>query len=128
MLATEAIIQTLSIVRIDTTIILAVIRNLRPPPPNDLSTSRDDPQLANVDFDDGALCQHTKLRVHGILRVLLHGDDGQLHGDAKLGMRDVGLFVAEAHGPDEALVFYRPSSKVGAHCRSHLELDINHMG
>lgn len=83
--------------------------------PHDLSTSRHQTQLRDVDLDDGTLGQHTKLCVQRVLGVLLDGDDGQLDGNAELGVGDVCLLVAQTHGADEALVLDRTTREPGTH-------------
>lgn len=82
--------------------------------PHDLSSRGNQTQLAHIDLDDGALGQHAELGVQRVLGVLLDADDGQLNGDAELGVRDVGLLVAQAHGPDEALVLDGAAGEAGA--------------
>lgn len=99
---------------IHTPVHLAIIRHLRPPAPHDLPARGDDAELAHVDLDDGALGQHAQLRVQRVLRVLLDGEDGQLHGDVELRVGDVGFLVAQAHGADEALVFDGAAGEGGA--------------
>lgn len=99
---------------INTPIHLTIIRHLRPPAPHDLPPRRHDPQLADIDLDDGPLGQHPELRVQRVLRVFFDGDDGQLDGDAEFGVGDVGFFVAEAHGADEAFVFDGAAGEAGA--------------
>lgn len=99
--------------RIYTSIILTVIRNLRPPSPYHLSTSRDQSQLTDIDLDNGSLGQDTQLRIHGVLRVLLNADDRQLHSDAEFGVRDIGLLVTQTHGPNKPLVLDGSSREIG---------------
>lgn len=55
--------------------------------PDDLSSSSDHTQLADVDLDDGTLGHHSQLRVKGRLRVLLHSDDGELEGGFQVGCK-----------------------------------------
>lgn len=100
--------------RIHTPIVLAIIRNLRPSAPHHFPPRRHEPQFADVDFDDGPLGQHPQLRVQRVLGVFLDADDGELDGDGEFGVGDVGAFVPETHGADEALVFDGASGEVGA--------------
>lgn len=62
--------------RIDTAIILAIIRDLGPATPDDLAAGGDEAEFADVDLDDGTLGEHAELGVHRVLWVLLDGDDG----------------------------------------------------
>jgi hypothetical protein len=68
-------------VRIDTAVVLGVVRNLGPFTPDNLAVGGDHTQLGDVDFEDCSLGQDTELSVQGVLGVLLDGEDGQLHGD-----------------------------------------------
>lgn len=52
------------------------------------------------------------MRVHWVLRVLLHTDDGQLYRHGELGVGNVGAFVPEPHWSDEALIFYGPAGEI----------------
>ena len=103
-------------IRVDTSIILAIIRDLGPSTPHDLATRGDQSQLAHVDLEDCPLGQNAKLGVHGVLGVLLDGDDGQLNRDSKLGVSHVGLLIPQPHRADEALVLDGSPSEIGAHC------------
>lgn len=87
---------------VQASVVLGVVCDLGPTTPDDLSTSCDQTELGNVDFDDGTLGQNTKLGVHGVLRVLLDGNDGELDGDTEFGVGDIGLLVTETHGTDES--------------------------
>ncbi|KAI6759013.1 hypothetical protein HG531_014009 [Fusarium graminearum] len=84
---------------VDAALVLWVIGDLSVATPNNLSTSGDQTKFADVDLDDGTLCQDTEL---------------SLNGNAKLGVCDVGLLVTETHGADEALVLGVASSEVGS--------------
>lgn len=99
---------------VDAALILRVVGHLGVATPDNLSTSGDETEFADVDLDDGTLGQNTQLGVERVLGVLLDTDDGQLNGNAKLGVCDVGLLVTETHGSDEALVLGVASSKVGS--------------
>ena len=57
------------------TIVLAVVRDLCPSSPDDLSTCCDKTQFTDVDFNDRSLGQNAQLRVHGVLWVLLDADN-----------------------------------------------------
>jgi hypothetical protein len=91
--------------RINTPVVLAIVRNLSPLPPHDLPTCRHNPQLGNVYLDDRSLGQYAELCVHGVLWVLFDGYDGELDGYAEFGVGYVGFLVSQAHGADEAFVF-----------------------
>lgn len=47
------------------------------------------------------------------MRVLLDGNNGQLHRHAELWVCDVCLFVSQTHGPDEPLVLDGASGEIG---------------
>lgn len=51
------------VLRIETAVVLRVVGDLCPATPDDLAAGRDEPKLADVDLDDGSLCQDTELRV-----------------------------------------------------------------
>ena len=99
---------------VDAALVLRVVGDLGVTTPDNLSTSSDKTKFADVDLDNGTLGQNTQLSVKRVLGVLLDADDGQLNGNAKLGMCDVGLLVTETHGSDEALVLGVASSEVGS--------------
>lgn len=88
--------------------------NLGPPAPHHFSARRHQTQLAHIDLNYGALCQHSQVRVHWVLRVLLYADDGQLHRDGELGVGDVGALVAEPHRSDESFIFHGAAGEVGS--------------
>ena len=83
-------------------IVLGVVGNLGPTTPDDLSTSGDQTKFRNVDLDDCTLGQNTELSVHGVLGVLLDGDDGELNSDTEFGVGDICLLVTETHRTDES--------------------------
>ena len=92
------------VLRINATIVFHIIRYLGPASPHDFATRRHQAQFTHIHLDHRPLGQHAQLRVHGVLRVLLHADDRQLHRDAQLGVRHIRTLVPQAHGADEALV------------------------
>lgn len=76
--------------------------------PNDLSSGRDETQLADVDFEDRTLGQDTQGGVQRGLRVLLHAEDGQLEGGLEFGCMsarpDTGSYRASLRWVTLALV------------------------
>ena len=103
--------------RINTTVILAVVRNLCPLSPDDLTTSCHKTKLTDINFDNRTLRQDAQLRIHRALRVLLHTNNRQLDRHSEFWMRDVRLLVTETHGSNEPFVLHRSSRKVVAHKR-----------
>ena len=83
-------------------VVLGVVGNLGPTTPDDLSTRGDQTKFRDVDLDDSTLGQDTELSVHGVLGVLLDGDDGELDGDTEFGVGDVCLLVTKTHGTNES--------------------------
>lgn len=71
---------------VDTTIVLGIVCDLCIPAPNNFAGSGRQTQLRHIDFKDSTFAQNTELCVEGVLRVLLDGDDGQLHRHRKLRM------------------------------------------
>lgn len=101
--------------RIYTAVIFTIIRNLRPSTPDHLPSYSDQAKLTHIYLYDRTLGKDPQLRIHGVLRVLLDGYDGQLNSHSKFRMCDVGFLVSEAHGPYEALIFDGPPCKVISH-------------
>ena len=65
---------------VDAAIVFGVVRHLGVLAEYDFSTCGDHAELADVDFDDGALCHDAELGVHRALRVLLDSENLQLEG------------------------------------------------
>lgn len=61
---------------VNTALVLRVVSDLSKAAPNNLSTSSDQTQLADIDLDNRTLRQDSQLRIHGVLGILLDGDDG----------------------------------------------------
>lgn len=72
--------------------------NLSISTPDNLSRSRRQSQLADVDLDDGTLRQNTKSCVKRLLGVLLDSNDRDLDRDAQCGMADMGELLSKTHG------------------------------
>jgi len=64
--------------RIHTSIILWIIRNLRPLPPDNLPPCGHQAQLTNIHLHNRPLRQHAQLGIHRTLRVFLHTQNRQL--------------------------------------------------
>jgi len=108
----EAVARLNVFLRVYTAVIFTIIRNLRPPTPDHLPSCSDQAELTYIYLYDRTLGKDSQLRIHGVLRVLFDGYDGQLNSHSKFRMCDVGFLVSEAHGPYEALIFDGPSCKV----------------
>lgn len=91
----------------DASVHLWIVGDLSVLSPNDLSSGRNHTELADIDFEDGALCENSKGCVEGRLRVLLDADDGKLEGRLELWMGNVGLLVPKTRWPNETLELWR---------------------
>lgn len=87
--------------RIDTTVVLRGVGHLGPFTPDNLTGSGNKTQLGDVDLNDCSLGQDTQLGIERVLGVLLDGQDGELHGDSKLGTeKKKSIYLSNQNKPE----------------------------
>lgn len=91
--------------RIDAAIVLGVVSDLCILAPDHLAAWSDQPQLRDIDFDNGTLGDDAKAGVCLSIGVFLDADDLQLECSLQLWVRHMSLGHAQACRPDKPFVF-----------------------
>lgn len=101
--------------RIDTAVVLRIVRDLSILRPDHLAVLCDQTEFADVHLDHGSLGHHAQARVHRTARVLLDADDRQIESGLQFRMCHMGVLVTQCHRTNESLELRRLSREALAH-------------